>query len=328
MGEVVSLHYQSTKMKTDFKSLIQLNDFFKEEKTCYEYLASQIWEDSKPICPHCGSERVYTTKSRSTKPSKKDIPEYRCASKECGKKFSVTTGTIFESSKIPLRTWYAAIYLITAHKKGISSLQLAEDLQITQKTAWFVLHRIREMYKISAPEMLKDVVQVDETFIGGKNKNRHADKKKENSQGGSGKTIVFGARGLCGKVKTEVVVNREAETLNPIIEQWVDKGSIMVSDEHRSYNTLSADYFHVSINHSEGEYVRGGFTNNGIENFWSLFKRGIIGIYHQVSPKHLHRYSTEFSYRYNSRSDSATLRFSNTIKNSNSARLKYTDLIK
>lgn len=114
----------------------------------------------------------------------------------------------------------------------------------------------------------------------------------------------------------------------PIIEAWVDKGSIMVSDEHRSYNTLSPDYFHVAINHQQGEYVRGGFTNNGIENFWSLFKRGIIGIYHQVSPKHLHRYSTEFSYRYNSRNDSATFRFTNTIKNANSTRLKYKDLIK
>lgn len=313
-------------MITTFKNLIELNDYFREEKTCHEFLAAQIWEDSKPICPHCESDKVYKTKSRSTKPSKKEIPDYRCSA--CDKKFSTTTGTIFEATKLPLRTWYAAIYLITAHKKGISSLQLAEDLQITQKSAWFVLHRVRDMYRISAPEMLKDVVQVDETFIGGKNKNRHTDKKKENSQGGAGKTIVFGAKGLCGKVKTEIVPNREAETLNPIIEKWVDKGSIMVSDEHKSYHTLSADYFHVAINHSEGEYVRGGFTNNGIENFWSLFKRGIIGIYHQVSPKHLHRYSTEFSYRYNSRNDSATLRFTNTIKNANSTRLKYKDLIK
>jgi transposase-like protein len=126
-------------MKTNFKSLIVLNDYFKEEKTCFEFLASQIWDEGKPVCPFCGSAHVYTTKSRSTKPSKKNIPEYRCANKECTKKFSATTGTIFQSSKIPLRTWYAAIFLLTTSKKGISSVQLVEKLEVTQKTAWFLI---------------------------------------------------------------------------------------------------------------------------------------------------------------------------------------------
>lgn len=316
-------------MNYNFKSLLQLNDYFKEEKTCYEFLAQQIWQDGKSVCPHCGSTNVYTTKSRSTKPSKKDIPEYRCASKECGKKFSTTTGTIFESSKVPLRTWFAAIYLITTHKKGISSLQLATDLQITQKTAWFLLHRVREMYKISAPEMLTDVVQIDESFFGGKNKNRHSDKKIPNSQGrsGKGKTTVIGARGLNGKVKTEVIPNVESETIIPIVEKWVEKGSIMVTDEWRSYRPLSENYFHIAVDHSSGQYASGAFSSNGIENFWSLFKRGIIGIYHQISPKHLHRYSTEFSYRYNSKDQGSIERFTNTIKNANSARITYNQLI-
>lgn len=317
-------------MTDSFKSLIELNDYFKEEKTCHEFLASQIWDEGKPVCPFCCSNKVYTTKSRSVKPSKKDVPEYRCANKECAKKFSVTKGTIFESSKIHLRTWYAAIYLITTHKKGISSLQLAEDLQITQKSAWFVLHRIREMYKESAPEMLSDVVQLDETLIGGKNKNRHADKKIPHSQGRSskGKTTVFGARSLSGKIKTQVIPNVDAETIVPIVEKWVKKGSIMVSDDWRAYRALRENYFHVVINHTDGEYARGGFSSNGVENFWSLFKRGIIGIYHQVSPKHLHRYSTEFAYRYNTRKDASDERFINTIKGAASARLKYKDLIK
>src|SRR5882672_677435 len=133
-------------MKKNFRSVLELNDYFKEEKTCHEFLANQIWEGGKPVCPFCGSTKVYVTKSRSTKPSKKDIPEYRCADKECTKKFSVTKGTIFESTNISLRTWYAGIYLITSHKKGISSLQLSRDLDITQKSAWHLLHRVREMY--------------------------------------------------------------------------------------------------------------------------------------------------------------------------------------
>lgn len=317
-------------MTTNFKNLIELNDFFKEEKTCYEFLANQIWEDGKPVCPHCHYTIVYTTKSRSTKPEKKDIPEYRCASKYCGKKFSTTTGTIFESSKVPLRTWFAAIYLITTHKKGISSLQLATDLHITQKTAWFLLHRIREMYKESAPEMLRDVVQVDETLVGGKNKNRHADKKKDGTQGGRGgdKAIVLGAKGICGRVLTKVVPNTEAATLQPMVEKWVEDGAIMVTDELRSYKGLSEKYFHISIDHSVGQYATGAFSTNGIENFWSLFKRGIIGIYHQVSPKHLQRYSTEFAYRYNTRKDPAIQRFIDTIANANTARITYSELTK
>lgn len=317
-------------MNINFKSLLELNDYFREEKTCHEFLASQIWEGGKPVCPHCGSEKVYITKSRSNKPSKKDIPEYRCAAKECSKKFSVTTGTIFESSKLSLRTWFASIYLITTHKKGISSLQLATDLHIAQKSAWFVLHRVREMYLVSAPEMLRDVVQLDESLFGGKSKNKHADKRKPGTQGRStvDKTIVFGARGICGRIKTEVIPNVESDTIVPIAEKWVEKGAIMVTDELKSYRALSENYFHIAVDHSAGQYTSGAFSSNGVENFWSLFKRGIIGIYHQVSPKHLHRYSTEFSYRYNTRKDSANERFQSTIKNANTARLKYKDLIK
>ena len=149
-------------MTTNFKSLIELNDYFKEEKTCFEFLASQIWDEGKPVCPFCGSTKVYTTKSRSTKPSKKDIPEYRCADKKCAKKFSATTRTIFQSSKIPLRTWYAAIFLLTISKKGISSIQLGTQLGVIQKTAWFLNHRIRQMFLETAPEMLTGIVEADE----------------------------------------------------------------------------------------------------------------------------------------------------------------------
>lgn len=177
------------------------------------------------------------------------------------------------------------MYLISTGKKVVSSLQIAEQLGITQKTAWFVNHRIREMLKDSATEQFADVVQIDETLVGGLNKNRHADIKHKNTQGGKGKAIVLGAQSITGKVKTLVIPNTEIDTILPVVQKWVEKGSIMITDEARQYNkSLDADFFHVSNNHSEGQYASGCFTANNMENFWSTFKRGIIGIYHYVSP--------------------------------------------
>src|SRR5438105_3350909 len=152
-------------METQFKSLLQVLDYFKDEKTCINHLALSRWGET-PCCPHCGNVGAYITDRG-----------YKCRAKECRKKFTVTTGTIFESTKISLRLWFAAMYLCTAHKKGISSLQLCRDLNITQKTSWFLLHRIREMLANNEAEQLSGNVEVDETFVGGKNKNRHANKK-------------------------------------------------------------------------------------------------------------------------------------------------------
>jgi transposase-like protein len=317
-------------MTDNFKSLIELNDYFKEEKTCYEFLALQIWDNGKPVCPFCNSTKVYITKSRSTKPSKKGIPEYRCANKECAKKFSATKGTIFESSKIPLRTWYAAIFLLTTSKKGISSLQLAAQLQVTQKTAWFLNHRIRQMFKETAPEMLKGIVEVDETFVGGKNKNRHANKKTVGHQGRSSKdkTPVVGLLERDGRVLTFVVPSTDADILQPIMVEYVDKDALVITDAYKSYNGLADLYEHVSVKHTEGNYKTDShFHTNNIENFWSTFKRGIIGIYHYVSPKHLHRYTNEFGYRYNNRKDSGVGKFHSSVQKASGRRLTYEKLI-
>jgi transposase-like protein len=300
-----------------FKNLTELYDFFKTEEICKAYYEQKRWGGNH-ACPHCGNAgKIYRTKRG-----------FKCGEKLCAKKFNVTVGTIFENSKIGLRIWFAAMYLISTSKKGVSSLQLAEQLGITQKTAWFVNHRIRQMLRDDSNEQFQTVVQIDETLVGGLSKNRHADKKHKNTQGGKGKAIVLGAVGLNGKVKTAVIPNTEIITILPIIQKWVAGGSIMVTDEARQYHSsLDADFLHISVNHSEGEYVRGGFTNNNIENFWSTFKRGIIGIYHFVSPQHLHRYATEFEYRYNNRKDAGVEKFETSILGADSKRLKYQTLI-
>ncbi len=299
-----------------FKSLPQILNHFKDQTTCIKFLEKQRWGD-KPACPHCGNVGAYTLNDG----------RYKCKAKECHKKFSVTVGTVFENSKIKLNIWFAAIYLATAHKKGISSLQLHRDLGVTQKTAWFMLHRIREMLREKQPSLLTGTVQVDETFVGGKNKNRHADKKVKNSQGRSvdDKTPVFGLINE-GNVNTKVVPDTKAKTLKPIIAEMVEKGAIIVSDEWGSYKGLSTDYQHEVVKHNEGKFMHNGFHTNSIEGFWSLLKRGIFGIYHYASPKHLSRYCDEFSYRYNTREINDADRFAASLTHVE-GRLTYKQLI-
>jgi transposase-like protein len=315
-GQSISLIYQLNAMK--FKSLIELFDTFKTEEQCREYLIQQRW-NGKPVCPHCG----YTEKAYVIENGKR----FKCGNKECYKKYSVTVGAFFENSNIELRTLFAAMYLITAHKKGISSLQLSRDLNIHQKTAWFMLHRIRGMVANKKPELLEGYVQVDETFVGGKNKNRHESKKVRGAQGRSAKdkTPVLGAIEVGGKVVANVITDTTKESLQPVINRMVKHGSIMVTDEWQAYRGLGVPYHHIVINHGAGEYVRGAFDTNSMENFWSLFKRGIIGVYHQVSAKHLQAYVDEFAYRHNSRKDNDQFRFSDTLTKTE-GRLKYKDL--
>ncbi|WP_419803525.1 IS1595 family transposase [Mucilaginibacter sp.] len=306
-------------MTTNFKSLLQVLDFFKEEKTCIDYLAQQRW-GATPSCPHCGNVSAYTTNRG-----------YKCKAKECGKKFTVITGTTFENTKISLRLWFAAMYLCTAHKKGISSLQLSRDLNITQKTAWFLLHRIREMLAINNSEPLTGTVEVDETYVGGKKINKHKSvrAKLKDGTGYVNKTPIVAMLQRDGNIVTVVSPIANGETIKPFIYKHVAPGSTVITDGFGAYKGLDKTYTHEVVNHHQNEYVsEKGFHTNTIEGFWSQLKRGIIGIYHQVSPKHLHRYAHEFGYKYNTRKQLDTFRFSETVKLCNKKRLTYAQLIK
>ena len=234
---------------------------------------------------------------------------------------------MFDNTKIPLRKWFVAIYLVTCHKKGVSSLQLSRDIDVTQKTAWFMLHRIRECFGIENNNELNNTVEMDETYIGGKNKNRHADKKVEHSQGRSGqdKTPVFGMVERKGKLNAFVVRDTSSQTLTSETVKYI-KQAIIYTDEWRGYKSIKQLFKHEIVKHKEYEYVRDNVYTNTIEGFWSLLKRGVIGIYHFVSKPHLQKYVDEFVYRYNTRNFTGCERFNLLLQNTEH-RLTYKELI-
>jgi transposase-like protein len=280
--------------KQKFKNLVELTTYFPDDQSCREYLEKQRW-NGNPICPHCQHTTVYKFS---------DGKHYKC--KSCRKKFTVLVGTVFEDTHVSLRKWFIAIYIFTSHKKGISSHQLAKDLGITQKSAWHLLHRIRYAFGEAEPEMMQDTVEVDETYIGGKQKGKRG-------RGAAGKTAVLGLVERNGRVYAKPVAKVDAKTLQNEIRAKVVKGSNLMTDEFLSYRGLNKDYTHRTIQHGEGIYVRGNVHTNTIEGYWSLLKRGIFGIYHQVSKKHLHRYCTEFGFRYNTRKGDEITRFDNVL---------------
>lgn len=273
---------------------------FHDEDAAREFLEEVRWPDG-PICPHCGTVGdAYKTKK---------VGVYRCGSRECRKDFTVRVGTLFERSHIPLHTWLFATHLLTSSKKGMSSHQMHRMLGVTYKTAWFMTHRIREAMRDLHPGSEGPLggenkfVEVDETYVGGKKKNKHANKRLRQGRGAVGKEPVVSLVERDGKVRSFHVADVSAKTLRPIIKQQIDKASDLRTDESGVYWQAGEDFAsHQTVNHSIGEYVRGDAHTNTVENYFSILKRGIIGTYHHVSQAHLKRYVGEFDFRYNNRS--------------------------
>ena len=299
------------------KSVVGLIDRYGDERSCEKHLQSILWRDSE-YCPHCGNVKIYHCAGGR---------RFRCAS--CKKDFSIKTGTIFHDSKISLRKWFFAIHMVTTHKKSMSSYQLARDLPVTQKTAYYMLHRIRESVR-NEDFIVSFVgtVEIDDTYIGGKERNKHSSKRVGNTQGRSVKTKepVFGMveRGS-GQVKAERVSRVDRETIEKRLLSYVNIGSRVISDEWKAYNRLGDLYDHDSVNHSRHEYVRGEIHTNTIEGFWAILKRSIYGIHHFVSAKHLQRYINEQIFRYNNRGDHVNM-FNMILERVGGKKLSYKEL--
>jgi transposase-like protein len=292
--------------------------WFADFEHCRQFMIELRWTDTKVKCPQCGSEKVtYLAKRRV----------WKCYTGHDRPTFSLKTGTIFEDSPIALEKWLPAAWLLINCKNGISSYELHRGLKVTQKTAWFMLHRIRLAMQDGGFNILGGEVEVDETFIGGKARNMHADKRAEkiHGRGPDGKEIVFGMVERGGKVIAGHVDTRKKKDLRPLIRQHIEAGAAIFSDELKSYDGLETEYQHAVINHAV-EYVNGNVHTNTMENFWSLLKRGLHGTYISVEPFHLFRYIDEQSFRYNNRKLSDAERFATVMKQIVGRRVTYKEL--
>jgi transposase-like protein len=266
-----------------------LPSWVPDEETARQYLEGRLWPNGVK-CPTCEAQDRITPRKAGF---------YRCNA--CQLDFTVRTGTIFERSHVPLHKWLYAMYLLVTARKGISSMQLAKEIGVTQKTAWFILGRLREACGgPDGPDKLRGVVEVDETFVGGKEGNKHESKKLKAGRGSVGKTAVLGMRERGGRVVAKVVEATDINTVQNEIHGSVEAGSQIYSDEYGAYSDLGGLFFsHETVNHSAGEFVRGAAHTNGIESVWAVLKRGLHGVYHHASKKHLFRYVDEFAWRLN-----------------------------
>ena len=300
-------------------SLIELFDMFPDDDAAEHWFEEQRWgEAGKPShCPVCGS-----TEKQTVIPSRKPLP-YWCGA--CRTNYSVKTGTVMHRSKIPLRKWVIAMYLWSVSLKGVSSMRLHRDLCITQKSAYFMAQRLREAWTQAGGKM-RGPVEVDETYVGGKEKNKHAHKKLKAGRGAVGKTAVVGARDRdSNNVAAEVVKSTNAKTLQGFVSDHADPDAKVYTDDAAAYKGMPFD--HESVKHSVGEYVRDQAHTNGIESFWSLLKRGHYGTFHKISPKHLQRYVNEFATRHNLREEDTIKMMSETVAMTDGKRLTYDAMV-
>lgn len=307
-----------TMIEFNFKSVIEVATTFSDEQKCITFLEEMLWNGT-PVSPFDPTSKVY----------KCNNGKYKC--KNTGKYFNVLTGTIFENTKIKLVYWFVAIWLFTSHKGGLSSMELKREINVTQKTAWYMLQKIRQASGFENNTRLNNEVELDETYIGGKNKNRHANKKIKQSQGRSckGKVPVFGMIERDGKVSARIVPSTTAKSLIPIILRSMDCFTTIYTDEWGAYRNLKKHYGyeHYVVKHGEGQYVCGKAHTNNIENFWSQLKRGIIGVYRVVSPQHLQLYVDEFVFRRNTCKFEPRERFVYLMNNLRNTRITYKQLI-
>lgn len=304
---------------TNFKTVIEIVTTFSTQEKCIQYLEQMRWEDGV-VSPFDKTSKVYACKGG----------KYRC--KNTGKYFNVKTDTMFDNTKIELQKWFLAIYLVTSHKKGISSLQLARDINVTQKSAWFMLQRIRSCFKVENYNELEGIVEFDETYYGGKNKNRHADKKSKQikvDKDWSDKVPITGMIQRGGKMTAIALPNTQKDTLQPILKKYIKQGTITIADDYRSYKGLETYFEHKTVKNTQNNYLNlydPSIHSNQIEGSWKIMKNSLRDMYNHVSRKHIQLYVDEFVYRYNMRKSPESDKFNWLLFNSN-VRTKYLNLI-
>ena len=305
-------HYrQGMSLKTLFRK-------FPTDDTAEAWFVETRWPNGI-ACHYCGSQNVQTGCQHKSMP-------FRCREKQCAKRFSVRTGTVMQSSKLGYQTWAIAAYLMATNLKGISSIKLHRELEITQKSAWHLAHRLRKMLTATAVAPMAGPVEADETFVGGKAKNMHAGQRERlTGRGGVDKMAVAGVKDRAtNRVSAAVVERLDGPTLKGFVGDRADPDATVYTDEATAYNGLAN---RVRVTHRLGEYVRDQIHINGMESFWSMFKRGYVGVYHHMSPEHLDRYVGEFEGRHNARSRNTIDQMAGMVRGSEGKRLRYADLI-
>ncbi len=295
-------------------SLVEVMKMFPDDATAEKWFVGNRWPDGVH-CPKCGSVNIQERKTRKPQP-------YRC--RDCRKDFSVKTGTLMHNSPLGFQVWAVAIYLLTTNLKGVSSMKLHRDLGICQKSAWHLAHRIRETWK-DDKEKLTGTLEADETHIGGRERNKH-NNKRSHTRGPSGKAVVIGMKSReANKIVAKPIPERTKEEMQGFISSNASPEAKIYTDDHRSY--LGLPYNHESVNHSVGEYVRNQAHTNGIESFWAMLKRGYNGTYHRMSKRHLERYVTEFAGRHNIRELDTIDQMAFLAKGMVGKRLPYKELV-